>query len=147
MRSALRRVVNYRSGRWPPSTTWLCELRVQPHHLEEMLQDLLRSPWHYRVSAANTKSSTPSINQAALSAWSMWLQRASVIASFGDDLIYNQFLVSWRWRGVEVKGRQRHPHPFEGKINSPDLVSTMSCLLYSRGKTLLTLSHVTRTAD
>lgn len=80
-----------------------------------MLQDLLRSPWHYRVPAANTKSSTPSINQATLSPWSVSLQRASVIASFGDDLIYNQFLVGWRWRGVGVKGRQRHLHPFEGK--------------------------------
>lgn len=124
----LLRAVRGRSGRWPPSTTWLCELRVQPHHLEEMLQDLLRSPWHYRVPAANTKSSTPFINQAALSARSVWLERVSVIASFGDDLIYNQFLVGWRWRGVRVKGRKGTFIPLREK--STALTWFQQCLVF-----------------
>lgn len=40
----------------------------------------------------HTKSSTPSINQAGLRPWSVWMERASML---GNDLIYNQFLVSW----------------------------------------------------
>lgn len=43
------------------SSTWLCELRIQSHHFKEVLQNLLRRPRHYVVSAGKQNKTHPSL--------------------------------------------------------------------------------------
>lgn len=82
-----------------PSSTRLRGLGIQPHHLEEVLQNLLRRPRHYLVSAATQDKSRPSLIKkhrllmlnatAAALHWFVLLERGAVIASFDNNPIYN----------------------------------------------------------